>query len=49
MNQSRSHNAANEIDTDLTHGDSDNCITQTVGTACADPIYDAAGNMTSAP
>ena len=49
LNQSRSHNLVNEIDTDNTHGDSDNSITETVGTAWADPVHDAAGNMTTMP
>ena len=49
LSQSRSHNLANEIDTDNTHGDSDNSITETVGTAWADPVHDAAGNMTTMP
>ena len=47
--QARQHNAVNEIDTDNTHGDADNPITQTTGPAWIDPIHDAAGNMTKAP
>ena len=49
LNQSRSHNLVNEIDTDNTHGDSDNWITESIGTAWADPVHDAAGNMTTMP
>ena len=49
LSQSRSHNQANEIDTDATHGDGDNAITESTGTAWADPVQDAAGNMTLAP
>ena len=39
----------NEIDTDEVHGDADNPITQNPGAAWADPVHDAAGNMTTAP
>jgi hypothetical protein len=49
LNQQRAHNHVNEIDTDDTHGDADNPITETTGTAWADPVYDAAGNMTTVP
>jgi RHS repeat-associated protein len=47
LNQSRAHNSANEIDTDNTHGDVDDSITQTTGTNWRDPVHDAAGNMTT--
>ena len=49
LDQDRDHNEVNEIDTDTTHGDADNPITTTTGTNWADPIYDAAGNMTTMP
>jgi RHS repeat-associated protein len=47
LNQSRAHNSVNEIDTDNTHGDTDDSITFTVGTNWRDPVHDAAGNMTT--
>ena len=47
LDQAREHNKANEIDTDNTHGDADNPITGTPN--WADPIHDAAGNMTTMP
>ena len=49
LKQQRDHNHVNEIDTDDVHGDADNPITETTGTAWADPVYDAAGNMTTVP
>ena len=49
LDQQRDHNMVNEIDTDEVHGDADNPITENPGTAWADPVYDAAGNMTTAP
>ena len=49
LEQHREHNHVNEIDTDDVHGDADNPITETTGTAWADPVHDAAGNMTTVP
>ena len=49
LDQDRVHNEANEIDTDITHGDPDNSITTATGTNWPDPVYDAAGNMTTMP
>jgi hypothetical protein len=49
LDQDRDHNHVNEIDTDDTHGDADNPITETTGTAWADPVHHAAGNMTTMP
>ena len=49
LDHDREHNKVNEIDTDDVHGDADNPITETTGTAWADPVYDAAGNMTGVP
>ena len=44
LDQTRYHNAANEID-----GNSGNSITASTGTNWADPTHDAAGNMTTIP
>ena len=41
LDQDRDHNHVNEIDTDDTHGDADNPITEDPGTAWADPVHDA--------
>jgi hypothetical protein len=49
LDHDRDHNHVNEIDTDDVHGDADNPITETTGSAWADPVYDAAGNMTTVP
>ena len=49
LKQQRDHNMVNEIDTDEVHGDADNPITENPGAAWADPVYDAAGNMTTVP
>ena len=50
LNQSRLHNNANEIDNNNNHADAPvNTITASTGTNWADPVQDAAGNMTSVP
>jgi len=50
LDQTRSHNSVNEIDTDDTHGDTDTgAITQEPGADWFDPVYDAAGNMVKGP
>jgi RHS repeat-associated protein len=50
LQQTRSHNAANEIDTNSNDADAPgDSIGATVGTNWMDPTYDKAGNMTTAP
>ena len=52
LEQKRYHNDVNEIDTDNTHGDADDAITlqpSGAGSDWADPVHDAAGNMTEGP
>jgi RHS repeat-associated protein len=50
LQQTRSHNAANEIDTNSNDADAPgDSIGATVGTNWLDPTYDKAGNLTTAP
>jgi RHS repeat-associated protein len=50
LNQTRTHNAVNEIDVDNDHTNTPGeAIASTEGANWVDPRYDAAGNMTEAP
>jgi RHS repeat-associated protein len=50
LNQTRTHNAVNEIDVDADHANTPGAsIAASVGDNWVDPKYDAAGNMTSGP
>lgn len=50
LDQQRAHNDANEIDTNNNHADGPGAsITATTGPNWSDPLYDAAGNMTTVP
>jgi len=50
LEQSRAHNKVNEIDNDDRHDNAPvSTITASTGSDWVDPVYDAAGNMTSGP
>jgi len=50
LDQTRVHNAVNEIDTTDDHGDTaGDAIAATTGSNWIDPVYDAAGNMRQGP